>query len=177
MGPSDLIVAFRAGVARSVGPCLMPAPSWQVQKLVRAAKEGTKDGLERASAAVKRGRSFIRTKSFVSAGRCPGVHADGRALWGLSWQGWQGAVALRGCHPLTGVRVAWACRSGTACLPAAGSHLAVGLSRAAHAAAENKGIVFSLTANGFPPLCTWLGAPAWVPPPLSSLPKPRGLPS
>ncbi|KAK2509395.1 hypothetical protein MC885_016317 [Smutsia gigantea] len=39
----------------------------KVQKLVRAAKEGTKDGLERASAAVKRGRSFIRTKSFVSA--------------------------------------------------------------------------------------------------------------
>uniref|UniRef100_A0A8C5L286 Rho guanine nucleotide exchange factor 10 n=1 Tax=Jaculus jaculus TaxID=51337 RepID=A0A8C5L286_JACJA len=30
------------------------------------AKEGTKDGLEKTKAAVKRGRSFIRTKSFIS---------------------------------------------------------------------------------------------------------------
>ncbi|XP_062946170.1 rho guanine nucleotide exchange factor 10 isoform X3 [Cynocephalus volans] len=38
----------------------------QMQKLMKAAKEGTKDGLERTRAAVKRGRSFIRTKSFLS---------------------------------------------------------------------------------------------------------------
>ncbi|XP_038182014.1 rho guanine nucleotide exchange factor 10 isoform X3 [Arvicola amphibius] len=38
----------------------------QMQKLMKAAKEGTKDGLEKTRAAVKRGRSFIRTKSFVS---------------------------------------------------------------------------------------------------------------
>uniref|UniRef100_A0A8C6AYT9 DH domain-containing protein n=1 Tax=Monodon monoceros TaxID=40151 RepID=A0A8C6AYT9_MONMO len=37
----------------------------QMQKLVKAAKEGTKDGLEKTKAVVKRGRSFIRTKSFV----------------------------------------------------------------------------------------------------------------
>ncbi|XP_036608651.1 rho guanine nucleotide exchange factor 10 isoform X3 [Trichosurus vulpecula] len=39
----------------------------QMQKLMRAAKEGTKDGLEKTKAAVKKGRSFIRTKSFVSS--------------------------------------------------------------------------------------------------------------
>ncbi|XP_075412534.1 rho guanine nucleotide exchange factor 10 isoform X5 [Tenrec ecaudatus] len=38
----------------------------QMQKLMKAAKEGTKDGLEKTKAAVKRGRSFIRTKSFIS---------------------------------------------------------------------------------------------------------------
>ncbi|XP_064001931.1 rho guanine nucleotide exchange factor 10 isoform X3 [Pogoniulus pusillus] len=37
-----------------------------MQKLMRAAREGTKDGLEKTKAAVKKGRSFIRTKSFVS---------------------------------------------------------------------------------------------------------------
>ena len=42
-----------------------------MQKLVRAAREGTKDGLEKTKAAVKRGRSFIRTKSFISAGAFP----------------------------------------------------------------------------------------------------------
>ncbi|XP_075718044.1 rho guanine nucleotide exchange factor 10 isoform X3 [Rhinoderma darwinii] len=36
-----------------------------VQRLVKAAKEGTKDGLEKTKAAVKKGRSYIRTKSFV----------------------------------------------------------------------------------------------------------------
>uniref|UniRef100_A0A3Q2P7T8 Rho guanine nucleotide exchange factor 10 n=1 Tax=Fundulus heteroclitus TaxID=8078 RepID=A0A3Q2P7T8_FUNHE len=36
----------------------------KMQKLVKAAKEGTKDGLEKTKAAVKRGRSFIKTKSF-----------------------------------------------------------------------------------------------------------------
>ncbi|KAL2099214.1 hypothetical protein ACEWY4_005694 [Coilia grayii] len=38
----------------------------KVQKIVKAAKEGTKDGLEKTKAAVKKGRSFIRTKSFCS---------------------------------------------------------------------------------------------------------------
>ncbi|XP_046795059.1 rho guanine nucleotide exchange factor 10 isoform X5 [Gallus gallus] len=37
-----------------------------MQKLMRAAREGTKDGLEKTKAAVKKGRSFIRTKSFIS---------------------------------------------------------------------------------------------------------------
>ncbi|XP_071998432.1 rho guanine nucleotide exchange factor 10 isoform X3 [Engystomops pustulosus] len=36
-----------------------------VQRLVKAAKDGTKDGLEKTKAAVKKGRSYIRTKSFV----------------------------------------------------------------------------------------------------------------
>ncbi|XP_067470980.1 rho guanine nucleotide exchange factor 10 isoform X1 [Thunnus thynnus] len=36
----------------------------KMQKLVKAAKEGTKDGLEKTKAAVKKGRSFIKTKSF-----------------------------------------------------------------------------------------------------------------
>lgn len=38
----------------------------QVQKLVKAAKDGTKDGLEKTKAAVKKGKSFMRTKSFCS---------------------------------------------------------------------------------------------------------------
>ncbi|XP_050171393.1 rho guanine nucleotide exchange factor 10 isoform X3 [Myiozetetes cayanensis] len=37
-----------------------------MQNLMRAAREGTKDGLEKTKAAVKKGRSFIRTKSFIS---------------------------------------------------------------------------------------------------------------
>lgn len=40
-----------------------------MQKLVKAAKEGTKDGLEKTKAAVKKGRSYIKTKSF-----CHGTH-------------------------------------------------------------------------------------------------------
>uniref|UniRef100_A0A674N8P9 Rho guanine nucleotide exchange factor 10 n=1 Tax=Takifugu rubripes TaxID=31033 RepID=A0A674N8P9_TAKRU len=36
----------------------------KMQKLVKAAKEGTKDGLEKTKAAVKKGRCFIKTKSF-----------------------------------------------------------------------------------------------------------------
>ncbi|XP_072620047.1 rho guanine nucleotide exchange factor 10 isoform X15 [Vulpes vulpes] len=39
----------------------------QMQKLMKAAKEGTKDGLEKTKAAVKRGRSLIRTRSFMAA--------------------------------------------------------------------------------------------------------------
>uniref|UniRef100_A0A670Z064 Rho guanine nucleotide exchange factor 10 n=1 Tax=Pseudonaja textilis TaxID=8673 RepID=A0A670Z064_PSETE len=37
----------------------------KMQKLMKAAREGTKDGLEKTKAAVKKGRSFIRTKSFI----------------------------------------------------------------------------------------------------------------
>ncbi|XP_054978135.1 rho guanine nucleotide exchange factor 10 isoform X1 [Sorex araneus] len=37
----------------------------KMQKLVKAAKEGTKDGLERTKAAVRRGRSFIRSHSLL----------------------------------------------------------------------------------------------------------------
>lgn len=42
-----------------------------MQRLMKAAKEGTRDGLEKTKAAVKRGRSFIRTKSLVSQGLEP----------------------------------------------------------------------------------------------------------
>ncbi|XP_072313311.1 rho guanine nucleotide exchange factor 10 isoform X2 [Eucyclogobius newberryi] len=38
----------------------------KMQKLVKAAKEGTKDGLEKTKAAVKKGRSYIKTKSFCN---------------------------------------------------------------------------------------------------------------
>ncbi|XP_044021639.1 rho guanine nucleotide exchange factor 10 isoform X2 [Siniperca chuatsi] len=41
-----------------------PQRKTHMQKLVKAAKEGTKDGLEKTKAAVKKGRSFIKTKSF-----------------------------------------------------------------------------------------------------------------
>uniref|UniRef100_A0A8C0DVG7 Rho guanine nucleotide exchange factor 10 n=1 Tax=Balaenoptera musculus TaxID=9771 RepID=A0A8C0DVG7_BALMU len=54
----------RAGAPQ---PFLRSDHKKQMQKLVKAAKEGTKDGLEKTKAVVKRGRSFIRTKSFVSA--------------------------------------------------------------------------------------------------------------
>ncbi|XP_058380867.1 rho guanine nucleotide exchange factor 10 isoform X3 [Diceros bicornis minor] len=43
----------------------------KMQKLMKAAREGTKDGLEKTRAAVKRGRSFIRTKSFISQVAAP----------------------------------------------------------------------------------------------------------
>ncbi|KAM6973165.1 rho guanine nucleotide exchange factor 10 [Aplochiton taeniatus] len=36
----------------------------KMQKLVKAAKDGTKDGLEKTKAVVKKGRSYIKTKSF-----------------------------------------------------------------------------------------------------------------
>lgn len=35
----------------------------QMQRLVKAAKDGTKDGLQKTKAAVRKGRSFIRTRS------------------------------------------------------------------------------------------------------------------
>ncbi|XP_035529912.1 rho guanine nucleotide exchange factor 10 isoform X2 [Morone saxatilis] len=41
-----------------------PQKKTHMQKLVKAAKDGTKDGLEKTKAAVKKGRSFIKTKSF-----------------------------------------------------------------------------------------------------------------
>uniref|UniRef100_A0A7N5ZSX1 Rho guanine nucleotide exchange factor 10 n=1 Tax=Anabas testudineus TaxID=64144 RepID=A0A7N5ZSX1_ANATE len=41
----------------------------KMQKLVKAAKEGTKDGLEKTKAAVKKGRSFIKTKSELHLSR------------------------------------------------------------------------------------------------------------
>uniref|UniRef100_A0A8D2AQ99 Rho guanine nucleotide exchange factor 10 n=1 Tax=Sciurus vulgaris TaxID=55149 RepID=A0A8D2AQ99_SCIVU len=53
----------RNGVPR---PFLRSSHRKQMQKLMKAAREGTKDGLERTRAAVKRGRSFIRTKSLIS---------------------------------------------------------------------------------------------------------------
>ncbi|XP_073911425.1 rho guanine nucleotide exchange factor 10 isoform X5 [Castor canadensis] len=48
----------------------------QMQKLMKAAKEGTKDGLEKTKAAVKRGRSFIRTKSFISQDHRSGLEEE-----------------------------------------------------------------------------------------------------
>lgn len=45
--------------------------SSKMQKLVKAAREGTKDGLEKTKAAVKKGRSFIKTKSFCNGGWYP----------------------------------------------------------------------------------------------------------
>ncbi|XP_053511353.1 rho guanine nucleotide exchange factor 10 isoform X4 [Artibeus jamaicensis] len=59
----------RNGVPRSF---LRSSHRKQMQKLVKAAKEGTRDGLEKTKAAVKRGRSFIRTKSFIAQDRSPG---------------------------------------------------------------------------------------------------------
>ncbi|EPQ16690.1 Rho guanine nucleotide exchange factor 10 [Myotis brandtii] len=48
----------------------------KVQKLMKAAKEGTRDGLEKTKAAVKKGRSFIRTKSFISQDPRPGLEEE-----------------------------------------------------------------------------------------------------
>lgn len=45
--------------------------SSKMQKLVKAARDGTKDGLEKTKAAVKKGRSFIKTKSFCNGGWDP----------------------------------------------------------------------------------------------------------
>lgn len=53
-----------------------------MQKLVKAAKEGTKDRLEKTKAAVKRGRSFIRTKSFVGQGLWPPLLPRRGGGWG-----------------------------------------------------------------------------------------------
>ncbi|XP_053316335.1 rho guanine nucleotide exchange factor 10 [Spea bombifrons] len=37
----------------------------KMQRLMKAAKEGTKDGLEKTKAAARKGRSYIKTKSFI----------------------------------------------------------------------------------------------------------------
>nr|KAF6427153.1 Rho guanine nucleotide exchange factor 10 [Rousettus aegyptiacus] len=57
-------------------PFLRGGHKKQVQKLMRAAREGTKDGLQRTKAAVKRGRSFMRTKPFVSQDAGPGPEEE-----------------------------------------------------------------------------------------------------
>ncbi|EGV97118.1 rho guanine nucleotide exchange factor 10 isoform X5 [Cricetulus griseus] len=61
---------MRGLVASTVGAMEVPQAKHRqerkMQKLMKAAKEGTKDGLEKTKAAVKRGRSFIRTKSLIS---------------------------------------------------------------------------------------------------------------
>ncbi|XP_027454536.2 rho guanine nucleotide exchange factor 10 isoform X3 [Zalophus californianus] len=56
------------GVPRSF---LRSSHKKQMQKLMKAAKEGTKDGLEKTKAAVKRGRSLIRTRSFMAPDHRP----------------------------------------------------------------------------------------------------------
>ncbi|XP_021565204.1 rho guanine nucleotide exchange factor 10 isoform X3 [Carlito syrichta] len=48
----------------------------KMQKLMKAAKEGTKDGLEKTKAAVKRGRSFIRTKSLIAQDHRSGLEEE-----------------------------------------------------------------------------------------------------
>ncbi|XP_077704640.1 rho guanine nucleotide exchange factor 10 isoform X1 [Canis aureus] len=62
---------MRALVADAVGASetqqLKQRHEPKMQKLMKAAKEGTKDGLEKTKAAVKRGRSLIRTRSFMAA--------------------------------------------------------------------------------------------------------------
>ncbi|KAK1341709.1 hypothetical protein QTO34_016457 [Cnephaeus nilssonii] len=63
----------RNGVPRSF---LRSSHRKQVQKLMKAAKEGTRDGLEKTKAAVKRGRSFIRTKSFIAQDPRPGLEEE-----------------------------------------------------------------------------------------------------
>lgn len=63
----------RNGVPRSF---LRSSHRKQMQKLMKAAKEGTRDGLEKTKAAVKRGRCFIRTKSFISQDHRPGLEEE-----------------------------------------------------------------------------------------------------
>ncbi|XP_029789046.1 rho guanine nucleotide exchange factor 10 [Suricata suricatta] len=59
--------AVMAGaVAATETPPLKQRQEPKMQKLMKAAKEGTKDGLEKTKAAVRRGRSLIRTKSFMA---------------------------------------------------------------------------------------------------------------
>ncbi|KAG5857327.1 hypothetical protein ANANG_G00018270 [Anguilla anguilla] len=49
----------------------------KMQKLVKAAKEGTKDGLEKTKAVVKKGRSFIKTKSFCQERKSSCLEEEG----------------------------------------------------------------------------------------------------
>uniref|UniRef100_A0A8C9QG03 DH domain-containing protein n=1 Tax=Spermophilus dauricus TaxID=99837 RepID=A0A8C9QG03_SPEDA len=60
----------------SPGCLLTHSLSLQMQKLMKAAREGTKDGLEKTRAAVKRGRSFIRTKSLLSQDHRSGLDEE-----------------------------------------------------------------------------------------------------
>uniref|UniRef100_A0AAQ5XSF8 DH domain-containing protein n=1 Tax=Amphiprion ocellaris TaxID=80972 RepID=A0AAQ5XSF8_AMPOC len=53
----------------------------KMQKLVKAAKEGTKDGLEKTKAAVKKGRSFIKTKSFCHERKSAGFEDEESELF------------------------------------------------------------------------------------------------
>ncbi|XP_019940693.2 rho guanine nucleotide exchange factor 10 isoform X1 [Paralichthys olivaceus] len=53
----------------------------KMQKLVKAAKEGTKDGLEKTKAAVKKGRSFIKTKSFCHERKSVGFEDEESELF------------------------------------------------------------------------------------------------
>ncbi|KAJ3613355.1 hypothetical protein NHX12_019605, partial [Muraenolepis orangiensis] len=53
----------------------------KMQKLVKAAREGTKDGLEKTKAAVKKGRSFIKTKSFCHERKSAGFEDEETELF------------------------------------------------------------------------------------------------
>lgn len=68
---------------------------------MKAAKEGTRDGLERTKAAVKKGRSFIRTKSFVPPGLRCGARGGGPVVAGPGRVPWQ---VPRGGGPREGPR-------------------------------------------------------------------------
>ncbi|XP_076017780.1 rho guanine nucleotide exchange factor 10 isoform X2 [Genypterus blacodes] len=58
-----------------------PQKKTHMQKLVKAAKEGTKDGLEKTKAAVKKGRSFIKTKSFCHERKSAGLEDEESELF------------------------------------------------------------------------------------------------
>lgn len=73
-----------------------------MQKLVKAAKEGTKDGLERTKAAVRRGRSFIRSHSLMPQGLCGWEHLESMGSGGA----WAGAC-MGQCGGARGVGSIW----------------------------------------------------------------------
>ncbi|XP_036397828.1 rho guanine nucleotide exchange factor 10 [Megalops cyprinoides] len=54
-----------------------PRGKTHMQKLVKAAKEGTKDGLEKTKAVVKKGRSLIKTKSFCAERKSSCLEEEG----------------------------------------------------------------------------------------------------
>ncbi|XP_040917129.1 rho guanine nucleotide exchange factor 10 isoform X3 [Toxotes jaculatrix] len=58
-----------------------PQRKTHMQKLVKAAKDGTKDGLEKTKAAVKKGRSFIKTKSFCHERKSAGFEDEESELF------------------------------------------------------------------------------------------------
>ena len=100
----------------------------QMQKLMKAAKEGTKDGLEKTKAAVKRGRSLIRTRSFMAAGVWPGLHPSSPRLAACGRrQAWPRAPRTPPAPCLSPGRL------GLPCLSAEGAHGSVqGLRAHAH---------------------------------------------